>query len=66
MFVDGSHDEKKALEAACDAAGETIDGIGITDLAQLNADQWEAIIRSTCHAYAKRLFLGYVDSLIPF
>lgn len=66
MLVDGSYAEKKAIDTACEEAGKTIDGIGVTDLALMDHGQYQAVIRSACHAYAKGLFVGYLDSIIPF
>lgn len=66
MFNDGSQGEKRALNEASDAAGKAIDDIGITDLAKLDAGQWQAVIRAACHAYTKCNFLDYIDALVPF
>ena len=54
-MVDPTPNEQEALDAASRTAGEYLDSLGKTDLAQLNVEEWESLIESVITGYSDRL-----------
>jgi hypothetical protein len=54
-MVDPTPNEQEALEAASQTAGEFLESIGKTDLAQLEREEWESLIESVVTGYSDRL-----------
>jgi hypothetical protein len=54
-MIDPTPNEEDALEAASQTAGEFLESIGKTDLAQLEREEWESLIESVVTGYADRL-----------
>lgn len=55
-MTDPNEFELAAMASASDRAGEYIESIGQTDMAQWSADQWHGLIEAICG--------GYVESLL--
>jgi len=55
-MVDANEAEKAAMQAAGNAAGQYIESLGRTDMAQWTEQQWSAFIACVCG--------GYVDALL--
>jgi len=54
-MVDPTPNEQDALEAAGQTAGEFLESIGKTDLAQLAVEEWESLTESVVTGYTDRL-----------
>lgn len=54
-MVDPTPNEQDALEVAGQMAGEFLDSIGKTDLAQLTVEEWESLLESVVTGYTDRL-----------
>jgi hypothetical protein len=54
-MVDPTPNEQDALEAASQTAGEYLESLGKTDLAQMEREEWESLIESVVTGYADRL-----------
>lgn len=54
-MLDPTEYELKAFEAAGQAAGEYLDSIHKTDLAQLSEEEWRTFCRTMCSAYSDAL-----------
>jgi hypothetical protein len=54
-MIDPTPNEEDALEAASQTAGEFLESIGKTDLAQLEREEWESLIESVVTGYSDRL-----------
>lgn len=55
-MIDANEAEKAAMVAAGDAAGQFIEALGRTDMAQWTEQQWTQFIACICG--------GYVDALL--
>jgi len=54
-MVDPTPNEQEALDAASRTAGEYLESVGKTDLAQLEVQEWESLIESVVTGYTDRL-----------
>jgi len=54
-MIDPTPNEQNAFEAASQTAGEYLESLGKTDLAQLEREEWESLIESIVTGYTDRL-----------
>ena len=54
-MVDPTPNEQEAMDAASRTAGEYLESVGKTDLAQLEVSEWESLIESVVTGYTDRL-----------
>jgi hypothetical protein len=54
-MVDPTPNEQEAMDAASRTAGEYLESLGKTDLAQLEVEEWESLIESVVTGYTDRL-----------
>jgi hypothetical protein len=55
MMLDFADVEVEALQAGGGAAGEYLDSIGKTDLAQLTGDEWNTFLGKVLTGYSERM-----------
>lgn len=54
-MIDPTPNEQAAMDAASNAAGEYLESLGKTDLAQLEVSEWNSFIESVVTGYTDRL-----------
>ena len=54
-MIDPTPNEQDALNAAGQTAGEYLDSLGKTDLAEMEVSEWESLIESIITGYTDRL-----------
>jgi hypothetical protein len=57
--------ERKALLAGGERAGEYLDGVGVTDLAKLQPEEWQQFLERVLGGYSERM-REFAEGRAPF